>query len=97
MNIIAATLAVFLVKQYTSTGSYKYLILAIISYAMVMIAYINMLRYSDVIAIYSFMQIFELLAVVLVGIILFNETINPSKILGILFGLGSMYFLYQTL
>ena len=96
INTISAIAAVFLIKGYISTNNYGYLVLAMISYVVLMVSYINMLKYSEVSSIYSFMQIVQLLVAVLISIVFLKETINSNKVIGIILGLLSMYYLSKT-
>lgn len=96
INTIAALVAVFLIKQYTISNNYGYLVFAMISYLVLMISYINMLKYSEVSSVYPFLQVFQVLVVIFIGIIFLREMITSNKIIGILLGIASMYFLYIT-
>lgn len=96
INTIAALVAVFLIKQYTVNNNYGYLVFAMISYLVLMISYINMLKYSEVSSVYPFLQVLQVLVVILLGIIFLKEMITFNKVIGILLGFASMYFLYMT-
>ena len=97
INTIAALLAVYLIKQFTINHNFVYLIFASICYLVLMISYINMLDTAELSSVYPFLQIIQILAGILIGILIFKESITRNKIIGIIFGLISMYFLLTTI
>ena len=50
-------------------------------------------RKGDMSNIYVILQILQILIVVIMGLLLFNEKINKKKIIGIVFGIISINFL----
>ena len=90
---IIAIIPVFFIKKYILTKNYKYILACIPLYIMLVISYINLFNDENVGTMYTILQILQILLVVIGGIIIFKERINFNKIIGIIFGLLSIYYL----
>lgn len=97
LNIFASISAVYLIKGYVLTKKYVYIILAMTSYVLLLISYINMLKFSEVSSLYSLIHVLQLIVAVMIGILLFRESISLNKIIGVGLGILSMYFLSKTI
>ena len=55
--------------------------------------YINLLRTNGLSKMYTLVQILQVLLVVLMGILFFNEKLSLNIIIGLLFGIIAIYLL----
>ncbi len=90
---IASTLTVVFVKEYINKKQPVYLLLTILSEALLIYSYLNILNIKDVSSYYSYIKIMSILLVSFYGFFVLNENITTNKILGLSFGLLSIYFL----
>ena len=90
---VIALLPVFFIKKYILTKNYKYLLACIPLYLMLVISYINLFKNDNIGAMYTILQILQILLVVIGGIIIFKEKVDTNKVIGITFGLLSIYYL----
>ena len=91
---IIALIPILLIKNYIITKNFNYLIFALIAYIILIICYINIFS-NNVISTYTILQILQILAMVIIGIILYKENINFTKIIGLILGIISIYLLYK--
>ena len=92
---IIALIPVLLIKQYIVTKNFNYLILALIAYIVLIICYINIFNTNVVSSTYVILQILQILIMVIIGIILYKENINITKIIGIILGILAIVLLYK--
>ena len=90
---IAAILPVIMIKKYLVNKELRYIALAMIFYAILLISYIHILETAEVSKIYVVLQILQILIVVAYGIFFIGETLYTEKIIGILFGIVAVYLL----
>jgi hypothetical protein len=90
---IASTLTVVFIKEYINRKEPVYLLLTILSEALLIYSYLNIFNIKDVSNYYSYIKIISILLVSFYGFLLLNEPITNSKILGLTLGLLSIYFL----
>ena len=90
---IFSLIPIILIKQYNVTDNYIYLILTMMCYLILMIAYINILK-ENISAKYTILQIMQILIISFIGIFYFREQINFIKMLGIIFAIVSVYLLF---
>jgi multidrug transporter EmrE-like cation transporter len=93
---IIAILPIFFIKQYNITNNSMYIILSLLSYIFLTICYINLLNNNEISTIYVILQILQILIVSILSIILFQENISVNKIIGIIFGCLTIYYLSIT-
>jgi multidrug transporter EmrE-like cation transporter len=92
---IVAIIPVLLIKKYIQTNNNIYIFATLVSYILLMLAYLKLFRVegAEVSTIYTLLQILQILVVFFVGILYFNEKISKYKIMGTGFGIISIYFL----
>lgn len=90
---ICAAAPVTFVKNYTENKNYFWIILSIISYIILILAYSIIFYKNNMIIIYSTVKILSILFVVLFGVLIFKEKINLKEGIGILLGIISIYLL----
>ena len=90
---IVALLPLYFIKKYIQTNKKYYIGITIILYCILTSLYISIFRKGDMSNIYVILQILQILIVVIMGLLLFNEKINKKKIIGIVFGIMSINFL----
>ena len=90
---IVALLPLYFIKKYIQTNKKYNIGITIILYCILTSLYISIFRKGDMSNIYVILQILQILIVVIMGLLLFNEKINKKKIIGIVFGIISINFL----
>ena len=90
---IIAILPIILIKKYIMNKQIIYLILSLILYFLLLLSYIKLFETEDVSSTYTILQILQILIIISAGLLFFNEPITSNKILGIVFGLLSIYLL----
>lgn len=90
---IIAILPLYFIKKYIQTNKYIYIYITILLYYILTFLYIKIFRKGEMSSYYIILQILQILIVVIMGLTLFNETINIKKIIGIIFGIISINFL----
>ena len=91
---ITGALPVLLIKQYINKENYKYLMLAILSYLILFISYINIYKCKyNISSVQPIISILQLFIIILISIIVFGEYLNRTKISGILCGFLAIYLL----
>ena len=90
---IIALLPLYFIKKYIQTNKKYNIIISIFIYCILTYLYINIFRKGEISNYYIILQILQILIVVLMGLLLFNEKINIKKIMGIIFGIISINFL----
>jgi multidrug transporter EmrE-like cation transporter len=93
VSTIIAILPIIFIKKYIITKEIYNLILAFILYIFLLLSYIKLFETEQVSSSYTILQILQILIMIIVGIMIFNESLTINKILGIIFGLLSIYLL----
>jgi drug/metabolite transporter (DMT)-like permease len=92
-STIIALLPLICIKKYIHSNQLIYLVIAMILYFLLMLSYIKLFEKTELSSIYTVLQILQILIVLLIGLLIFNESITLNKIIGIIFGLISVYLL----
>jgi multidrug transporter EmrE-like cation transporter len=90
---IIALLPLYFIKKYIQTNKKYNIGITIILYCILTSLYISIFRKGEMTNIYVILQILQILIVVIMGLLLFNESINIKKIIGIIFGIISIKLL----
>ncbi len=90
---IIALLPLVFIKKYLQSNQIIYLIITMILYFLLMLSYIKLFETTEISSTYTILQILQILIVLLIGVLLFNESLTLNKVIGILFGLVSIYLL----
>ena len=90
---IIALLPLYFIKKYIQTNKKYHIIVSFILYCILTYLYINIFRKGEISNYYIILQILQILIVVLMGLLIFNEKLNKKKIMGIIFGIISINFL----
>ncbi len=64
-----------------------------ILYFLLMMSYVKLFNLSELSSAYTILQILQILIVLLIGVFIFNESITIYKVIGIIFGIISVYLL----
>lgn len=95
---ISAALPIPLIKKYTEGNpKHTWLVLALISYIVLIYSYIIILRDNNITVVYPLVKVISILTVLLFGIFMFHDKISGEISLGILFGLMSIYLLSKNM
>jgi len=90
---ILSALPLILIKQYTLTEDYKWLLCAGIIFMVLIFTYINVIRSNNVSHIGPLIKIIEIILFVMAGIALFNEKLEKKHIIGLVLGCVSIVLL----
>jgi len=90
---IAAALPIPFIKQYTLTHNFMWIILSAISYGVLMLAYSIILRDKNITIVYPILKVLSVMIVVIAGALYFYNALDIQSILGIIFGVISIYIL----
>ena len=90
---IVALLPVYFIKMYIKNSNNIYIFLSLLSYIILMICYIKIFTTMDIASSYTILQILQIILVILIGYIIFNEKINLNKLIGIILGIVSIILL----
>jgi len=90
---IVALLPIYLIKQYTVNKNINYLLLTMVLYLVLMIAYIQIFQQHQVSSSYTVLQIAQILIVCLMGLLIYGEPITWSVVVGLISGIVSIYLL----
>ncbi len=58
-----------------------------------MLSYIKLFKTTELSSSYTILQILQILIVLFIGVLLFNESLTMNKIIGVILGLLSVYLL----
>lgn len=91
LAFIFVSLPFCMVKQYSITKKWYYILFAILGYSILTFLYSQMLDNQDISCIYPVLNIVSILTVFLIGILVFKEEINIFGILGIIFSFITIF------
>ena len=94
---IAAAIPLPLIKQYTLTKDFIWIILSIISYLILVYTYVKILENDNMSVVYPILKIVSILIVVFSGVIIFGDKLDQRSIIGILLGIIAIYMLSSKL
>jgi multidrug transporter EmrE-like cation transporter len=90
---IVALLPIFFIKEYIKTNNKIYIIITILSYVILMIAYINIFKKKEIMTSYTLLQILQIIIISIISIFIYNEKLTIKKIAGLISGLIAIYYL----
>ena len=90
---ITASIPIVAIKQYNLTNDLKWLGLALMLYAILILAYINLIHGQQISIIYTIAQLLGTLLVVLIGVGVYGETLTTSQTIGLIMSLYVIYLL----
>jgi multidrug transporter EmrE-like cation transporter len=93
---VMAAIPLPLLKAYTKTGRRYYLVFSGICYWILVMTYITILKKYEMSAVYPLLKIFSILIVVATGLIIFQEELTGTKIIGIILGLVAIWLLTEN-
>jgi drug/metabolite transporter (DMT)-like permease len=96
LSTIIAILPLIFIKKYIMNKEFYNLIIAFVLYILLLLSYIKLFEKGEMSSIYIVLQILQIFLVLLVGVFMFNESINNNKIIGILLGSVSIYLLLKN-
>lgn len=98
-NIIASIIAIipiFLIKQYIKYNKFYYLFYSLLSYILLIYIYINIFTLAEVSSSYVILQLMQILIVILISLLLFDEHLTLTKVLGLIFAILSILLLNRV-
>ena len=93
LQIIISIIPLALIKKYILNDNTWLLILCLLFYSVMIAIYIKLLRNDGLNKVYTLVQILQVILVVLMGILFFNEKLSLNIIIGLLFGIVAIYLL----
>jgi drug/metabolite transporter (DMT)-like permease len=90
---VSAIIPVLLIKEYTVNKNVLYIILSMLCYIVLIKSYLNIFNVNKVSSSYTFIQLLQILVVVISGILLFKEKVNIRIIVGVILACIAMYLL----
>ena len=93
---IIAILPLIFIKKYIMNKEFYNLVIALVLYILLLLSYIKLFEKGELSSLYIVLQILQIFLVLVVGILMFNESINMTKIIGILLGSVSIYLLLKN-
>lgn len=93
LQIIISIIPLALIKKYILNGNTLLLVLCLLFYSVMIAIYIKLLRNDGLSKVYTLVQILQVILVVLMGILFFNEKLSLNIIIGLLFGIVAIYLL----
>jgi multidrug transporter EmrE-like cation transporter len=93
LQIIISIIPLALIKKYILNGNMLLLVLCLLFYTVMIAIYIKLLRNDGLSKVYTLVQILQVILVVLMGILFFNEKLSLNIIIGLLFGIVAIYLL----
>jgi len=93
---IDAILGIAFIKQYIITKNKLYLLLTFILYTLLIYIYTKLFENTEVSSTYTILQILQILIILIIGIIFFKESLNITKLFGIILGSLSVYLLLKN-
>lgn len=94
---VAAALPIPLIKQYTNTKQWIWIVLSIVSYLCLITAYSIVLKDENITIVYPILKVLSVIVVVLSGLVFFYNSFDMKSLIGILFGILSIYILSSKL
>ena len=91
--VLTSALPIPALKKFNETKDPKYIIFASVLFIILIQAYVNLLKDTNMIVIYPFVKITSILLVSIAGIFIFKEILTPKIAIGIVFGLTAVYLL----
>jgi len=92
---IIAILPIILLKKYIKNNNNIYLLITLLTYLALMRTYIEIFNNGEVSKTYGTSQVIQLVISMMIGIFYFNESLTINKIIGLIAGLISVYFLLK--
>lgn len=89
--IVATTLPIILIKRYDISHDYRYILLSIICYTIVIITYVYLFKRSKISMIYPMLKVFTVVLVILSGVLLFKEELTTLQKVGLALGIIAIY------
>ena len=96
--IIAAIMAALplpLLKSYNETKDNSFVIYAIVSYLILVIAYMYITSKHPIASVYPMLKVLSIMIVVFFGIVVYKEKLENYQIVGIVLGLISILLMYK--
>lgn len=90
---ILSALPLILIKKYTLTDNYKWLLGAGIIFMVLIFTYINVIRSNNVSHVGPLIKIIEIILFVIAGMVLFDEKLEWKHIIGLVLGCVSIVLL----
>ena len=90
---LLALLPVFFIKNYITSNKFFWLVLALLSYVVLIKLYIMIFREGEISKSYVILQIIQILTISVLGFLIYNESITIVKIIGIILSFVTIYML----
>lgn len=93
ISAISAAIPIPLIKKYTETKNIIWIFLSILSYFVLILSYSVILDDNNITILYPLLKVLSIFIVIFSGIIFFNNKLDMKSLIGILFGIISIYLL----
>ena len=93
VSAITSAIPIPFIKNYTKTNHVMWIILAILSYCLLIYSYTQILHDHNISILYPTLKIVSIIIVISAGIIFFNDKLDLRSIFGLLLGVTSIYML----
>ena len=93
LQIIISIIPLALIKKYILNDNYFLLVLCLLFYSVMIAIYIKLLRNDGLSKVYTIVQILQVILVVLMGLLFFNEKLSLNIIFGLFLGIIAIYLL----
>ena len=90
---IVSAFPIIMVKKYTTTDNYNWILLAAMTFMTLLFVYIKVVNRNNLSAVGPLIKIIEVIIIALAGFVLFSEKMEMKHIIGIGLGLISIYLL----
>jgi multidrug transporter EmrE-like cation transporter len=94
---ISASLPIPFIKKYTLHKNIKWLFFALVSYCVLIHAYIIILNDTNITIVYPIVKVISILLVISFGIFMFENKVTYDIILGIVLAILSIYLLSKKI
>jgi multidrug transporter EmrE-like cation transporter len=94
---IAAAIPIPFIKFYTETHNKFWIILSVISYVTLVYAYSIILSHKNIAIVYPVLKVLSVLIVIITGLLVFNNKLDFTTMVGIFLGISSIYLLSSKL
>lgn len=90
---ILSALPLIMIKKYTVTSNYMWLLAAAIIFMILIFIYIQVINNNNISIIGPVIKIIEVILFVIAGMLLFNEKMDGRHLIGIFLGIVSIWLL----
>lgn len=90
---LIAILPIYFIKKYIITKNKLFIGLALSCYVLLILSYIKIFKTENIATSYTILQILQIIMVLIISRIIFNEKLTTNKYIGLILGSMSIYLL----